>query len=70
MKKFIIWVSILLLLCGCENRKCIKSHNETKKCVTYTYVYTGKVMMPIPHYYNCEVTVCDEYEKENKNGKD
>lgn len=69
--KLIIPALMILLLCGCDNRKCIKSHQETfqTSCVFYTYVYTGKVMIPIPYYYDCTQTktVCDEYEEIDTN---
>lgn len=55
---------LLILITGCSNEKCVKSHKEKSTCVYYTYVYSGKVLVPIPHYYVCEKTVCDEYESE------
>lgn len=63
MKKTIILFMIIFLLCGCTNLKCIKSHEQRDMCVAYTYVTTGKVIMMIPHYYDCTKTVCDEYEE-------
>lgn len=60
---------LLILITGCSNEKCVKSHKEKSTCVYYTYVYSGKVLVPIPHYYECEITVCDEYESEVTNVK-
>lgn len=60
----IILLLSLILITGCSNKKCVKSHKEKSTCVYYTYVYSGKVLVPIPHYYVCEKTVCDEYESE------
>ena len=57
-------ISILLfviLLCGCEKRECVKSHEEEGRCVRYTHIYTGKTMISIPRYYACTKTICDEY---------
>lgn len=33
-------------------------------CVYYTSFYNGSTMVMIPHFYECEKTVCDEYESE------
>ena len=58
---------IVILVCGCENKKCIKSHVEMGTCVYYTSFYNGSTMVMIPHFYECEKTVCDEYESEITN---
>lgn len=63
MKKIIILFMIIFLLCGCTNKKCIKSHKEKRKCVWYSAIRVGKVTTTIPHYYSCTKTVCDEYEE-------
>lgn len=71
--KLLVLVLILFLLVSCttgcsdtEEKKCIKEHVEQDTCLMYTFMYTGKVMMPIPVYYDCERTICDEYEGEGE----
>lgn len=63
--KSVLLILLILLLCGCDNKECVKSHKEKRECVkyTYSYIYNGKTMItiPNPHYYECEVTVCDEW---------
>ena len=58
---------LLILVTGCSNEKCIKSHKVKRTCVSYMYVYSNKSLVPIPYYYVCEKTVCDEYERNVKN---
>lgn len=65
----IILLLSLILITGCSNKECVKSHKEKSTCVYYTYIYSGKQLIYIPHYYNCEITVCDEYESEVTNVK-
>ena len=65
MKKIIILVISILLLCGCDNndnKKCIKSHEEKSICTSYQVIMAGKTPAIIPHQYECEINVCDEYE--------
>ena len=64
MKKIVILLTIILLLCGCEQKKCIKSHTEKDMCLRHIPIYRGKSVIMIPQYYECEKTVCDEYEME------
>ena len=64
MNKLIILLVPLILLCGCENRKCIKSHEIEDICVYYISQKIGDVSMMQPVYYPCTRTVCDEYEVE------
>jgi hypothetical protein len=67
MKKLIILIIPILLLCGCNNKKCIKSHKEESTCTWHQYIRVGKVTTMIPHHYACEIEVCDEYEDINGN---
>ena len=62
MKKILLIGIVCLILCGCDNRKCIKSHTETR-----TYMSTSCI--PIGNYQSCittphthTVSVCDKYE--------
>lgn len=64
--KLLLVFVILLITCGCTNKKCIKSHEEKARCVYYTYISTGKTTIAIPHYYDCIRTICDEYEEDIK----
>lgn len=69
MKKIIILVISILLLCGCDNndnKKCIKSHEEKNICTWYEIIMAGKTPVMIPSYYECEIKVCDEYEELEK----
>lgn len=63
MKKILILSFLILLVCGCSNEKCIKSHEVDSTCMYYSYVIIGGQTMLIPNYYPCKKTVCDEYEK-------
>ena len=62
MKK-IIFVLFIVLISGCTNKKCIKSHEEKDSCVVYSYIEINNTFVMIPHYYDCTRTVCDEYEE-------
>lgn len=60
MKNRLIFLSlVVLLLSGCDNRECVKSHQEQSVCV-YS-MWNGKTV--IPYTLPCTVTVCDEYEE-------
>lgn len=60
-KKIVILLFAILLLCGCEKKECIKSHEEEGRCVRYMPIYTGKTVTLVPQYYSCVKNVCDEY---------
>lgn len=61
MKKIILIFAVLLLT-GCDTRKCIESHEEDTTCV-YS-VYNGSFVQPI--IVPCKQRVCDKYlEEEN-----
>ena len=62
MKKMIVLSIVMLLVCGCTNQKCVKSHEEEETCVWYSYIRIGNTSSMIPHYYSCTKTICDEYE--------
>lgn len=65
MNRKVVLITLLLsliLITGCSNEKCVKTHKEKSTCVYYSYIYSGRVLVPITHYYECEITVCDEYE--------
>lgn len=53
---------VAIILSGCENRKCIKSHKKQDKCFYYIYQKIGNVTVMTPVYYDCTKTICDEYE--------
>ncbi len=66
MKKILLISTVCLLLCGCDSKKCIKSHTETR-----TYMSTSCI--PIGSFQSCTttphthtITVCDEYEEVKK----
>ncbi len=63
MKKILILFMIMFSLCGCNNQKCIESHEEKSSCVIYSYIKIGDTFTMIPHYYNCTKMVCDKYEE-------
>ena len=65
-KKLLIIPLLLLVVCGCEDRKCVESHQEQDTCFYYIYNKVGSVTMMTPVYYPCTRTVCDRYEEENK----
>ena len=64
--KLLLVFGILLITCGCTNRKCVKTHKEKSRCIQYSYIYTGNTTIMIPHYYECIKTICDEYEESVK----
>ena len=63
MKKIVILVIPILLLCGCDNRECIKSHKEKGSCIRTQCVFMGKNPICVNQFYSCTKTICDEYEK-------
>lgn len=65
-KIIIVMILSLTLLSGCSDDKCVESHTEKSTCVYFSYIYSGKQLIPIPIYYDCEKTVCDRYESEVK----
>ena len=64
--KIILPIIVLLLISGCSNKKCVKSHKEESTCTWYQYMRIGKVTTMIPHHYSCKIEVCGEYETEGK----
>ena len=65
MKKKLLIISLgILMVCGCEDRKCVESHQEQDMCFHYIYYKVGRVTMMRPVYYSCRRTVCDRYEVE------
>ena len=60
--------TMLLMLCSCETRECLRSHNETRHINAWTqFIYIDKTMIPIFHpQYDYEDVVCDEYTQEKK----
>ncbi len=63
--KLFMLIFCVILLCGCSNKKCIKSHQETKTCVRPQCVVIRKNPVCINQFYTCKQTICDEYEGEN-----
>ena len=61
MKKIIL-ILILILLCGCEKKQCIKSHKEKGVCNRVQAIVVGGKPSTIIIPYSCEKEVCDEYE--------
>lgn len=53
----------LILLCGCERRKCVRSHKENSTWLQMLDTGNG-TLVPILH--TVEVEVCDRYEKKEK----
>ncbi len=66
MKKIILLIISILLLCSCENKKCIKSHQENSTCSSLICIPNGKSVSCIPFIKPCQKTICDEYEIENE----
>ena len=52
---------LFLLLCGCEKRECIKSHQEDSMCTYMRCMPSGKSVMCMPYILPCKKTICDEY---------
>lgn len=65
MKKLIFIIIICLVLCGCDSKKCIKSHNETRTSVNTSCIPIGNFQSCTSTPYTYTITVCDEYEEEN-----
>ena len=63
IKIIIILAISILLLCGCDNRKCIKSHQEKSTCIMTQCMPSGKTIICMTYPYSCMKTICDEYEK-------
>ena len=67
-KKFILLILSILLLAGCSNDKCIKSHKEDSTCIMYqTLPNPNGGIQIFPIFYPCEKEVCDLYESEIEN---
>lgn len=49
---------LMILLTGCDNRKCLSSHTET--ILMMMPVYNGNSITMIPQFY--PNTICDIYE--------
>lgn len=47
----------------CDNRVCVKSHEETRHMYGWTqFILSGKVMVPVYHPpYDYQASVCDQY---------
>lgn len=61
MRKIVLGLIVILLLCGCSHPQCKTTHTEEANCVRYdTYIQNGKVKL-YPHVYKCEKEIC-EYE--------
>lgn len=63
IKRIIIFLICILVLCGCENKKCIKSHKEKSTCIRTMCMPSGKTVRCMTMPYPCEKEICDEYEK-------
>ena len=63
MKKIILLVLFIFLLCGCSKKECIKSHEEDSTCTYSTCFMNGKTTICIPYTLPCKKTVCDEYKE-------
>lgn len=69
IRKLLVLAGMILLMvllttaCSSTKVKCVKEHTEEDTCLIYTYSYNGKNMVPVPMFYPCEKTVCDQYEK-------
>ena len=59
MNKLILLIVPVLLLTGCEVRKCIKSHTEQGICTRPILIGKTVMVTTVP----CEKTICDEYEE-------
>ena len=68
MKKIVIALIMVLLLCGCDKKECIKSHKEKGTCTYITCVPVGEVTSCIPHTYSCDKEICEEYEITTEEG--
>ena len=64
-KGIIIILVLIILLTGCDNKKCIKSHKEDKLCPQPLCIPNGKGIRCYSIVRPCKVNVCDEYEGDN-----
>lgn len=61
-----VMIGLMVILTGCESRRCVRSHEERTTCVRYWTVYQNGRPRMQPQYYICNKTVCDEYERVEK----
>lgn len=57
---------LIILLCGCDNRKCIKSHNESGIRPQVVIINGSPITMIVPF----EEEICDEYEIEGSDSNE
>lgn len=57
-KKLIVLLLLVFLITGCEDKKCIESHEEEDICHMVTVIGGRTQVIPYP----CRKTVCDEYD--------
>ena len=64
MKKILLISTVCLVLCGCDSKKCIKSHTEEHTSISTSCIPIGyfQSCTSTPHTYT--ITVCDEYERD------
>ena len=68
MKRILIIIIIIFLLCGCkeEKRNCIESHKENYTYFTTMCIPSGKSIICYPVVHSGIRDVCDEYEEIDK----
>ena len=64
IRNILLIIIVMFILCGCEDRKCLKSHEEDSMCTSYMYYHSNNSMKMIPIIRPCKETVCDKYEDE------
>ena len=62
MKKLIILIITILLLCGCEDNRCTESHEEKGVCSIMRCLPNGGTLHCFPIAEPCTKTICDKYE--------
>lgn len=63
MKKIILLIVLIFLLCGCSKKECVKSHQEDSICTYTRCMPISKTVMCIPYTLPCKKTICDEYKE-------
>lgn len=64
MKKIFILTILVLLLCGCEDKECIKSHTENSVCNDIICLPNGNTLACHIITTPCTEQICDKYEED------
>lgn len=61
MRKTMLLILIMFLMCGCSRKECVKSHKEESICVFQRCYSAGKTTTCMPYTLPCKKIICDEY---------